>query len=258
MLPASFFETYVINLGRSTERLVAISELLQSLDFPFTRVEAVDARNLDPESWQAVDLEACRRMMGRELSGGELACFLSHRKALQSIVSGDAPFGLVLEDDATLSVNAREKIQLLCETLYENPGLQLRLVNLGRRANILSTDLLFSGNVNLRLAHYPPMGAFAILWSKHAAWEFLQVSQRITAPFDNALQNWLSRSGGGVTLDTPIANVTSVVSDIDGSPPGMALTRGSSSRTRFHGLTKQRRLMRNRMWAIYHLLKNII
>lgn len=257
-MPNSLFNTYVINLDRSKVRLAAISEHLTTLEIPFQRIRAIDARNLDIGAWSQVDMAACRRMMGRDLSDGEFACYLSHKTALQHIANSEAPFGLILEDDAVLVPKAKMEIGSICDALFAKHYNQIRLVNLGRRASFLSTNLVRAGTCEIKLAHYAPMGAFATLWTKQGAIEFLQLKQPIAAPFDNTLQNWLCKSGGGLTLAPPIANVASVDSDIDGSPAGASLRRGRSSRQRFHGLTKQKRLLRNRIWAAYHKIRALI
>lgn len=89
---------YVINLLRSIDRLVAISRQFARLDLSFERVEAIDGKKLEPVNLtkDALDSYKCATQ-------SELACNLSHAKALNLIAHGEDEYGVILEDDAVLS-----------------------------------------------------------------------------------------------------------------------------------------------------------
>jgi glycosyl transferase, family 25 len=93
---------WVINLDRATDRLARISGQLAALGLPFTRLSAVDARQLTPAQRAAFDEDAYRRKHGMAPVPGEIGCYLSHVEVMRAFVAGSAPFALVLEDDVLL------------------------------------------------------------------------------------------------------------------------------------------------------------
>lgn len=248
------FETYVINLDRSQERLEMITDCLNRLEIGFTRVSAVDAHSISETELVKVRQEICMRTMGRRMSIGEVACFISHRLALQEFVKSGAAFALILEDDAVLSQNAKKEISAICRFLEANPQLACRLVNLGREANHQTRAIEIENCPTLIQAFYAPMGAFALLWRRKAAEEFFKMTVEINAPYDNSLQNWLCLRGGGYALKNPIANVVNVPSDIDGTPAGHPLRRSEKSSCIWHRTAKRRRMIKNRLLAAVNML----
>lgn len=100
-------QIYVINLNRSEDRLRLIKAQIQNLGLEFVRVEAIDGSKLD-ESYLAerkiVENTCFPEMACWSLS--EVACNLSHAKALELIANGPDEYGVVLEDDALFARGA--------------------------------------------------------------------------------------------------------------------------------------------------------
>ncbi len=96
------FQTWVINLDRAPERLARISARLQALQLPFTRLPAVDARQMQPEQRALLDDRNFHRLHGMTPLLGELGCYLSHVAVMQRFLESSARFALVLEDDVQL------------------------------------------------------------------------------------------------------------------------------------------------------------
>lgn len=94
---------YVVSLARMPERRRAIAEELSRHGVDFTIVDAVDARQADPQ-WlrEQVDEAAVLRNAGRTMSPPEIGCALSHRLVYRDILDSGACGALVLEDDVTL------------------------------------------------------------------------------------------------------------------------------------------------------------
>ncbi|WJI80832.1 MULTISPECIES: glycosyltransferase family 25 protein [unclassified Mesorhizobium] len=82
----------VINLDRSTDRLVNITSEFARIGVSFQRIAAVDARS-DPVNFPALP----------HLTKPEIACFLSHRKCWQIIAGGADEYAAIFEDDAVLT-----------------------------------------------------------------------------------------------------------------------------------------------------------
>jgi len=91
--------TLVINLDRAVERRERITAQLQQLGLPWTRLPAVDARQLTDAQRAALDTVAYRRKHGMAPLDGELGCYLSHVEAMRRLLASDCEFALVLEDD---------------------------------------------------------------------------------------------------------------------------------------------------------------
>jgi GR25 family glycosyltransferase involved in LPS biosynthesis len=79
----------VINLKRRPDRMARISDDLQRAGLSFETQVAVDGQL---ETYEP-----------KFLSKGAIGCWKSHVNSMQRIVEANAPFGLILEDDAVLS-----------------------------------------------------------------------------------------------------------------------------------------------------------
>ncbi|KIN75249.1 Glycosyl transferase, family 25 [Sulfitobacter noctilucae] len=89
----------IIHLSRATERADNVSRLLRELPDAVV-VEAVDGS--DPAQIAGVAPEPgtlYHPTYPFGLNQAEVACFLSHRRCWQMIAEGDAPLGLIVEDD---------------------------------------------------------------------------------------------------------------------------------------------------------------
>ncbi|WP_175484949.1 glycosyltransferase family 25 protein [Jannaschia pohangensis] len=242
---------FVINLPGSDDRLAEISGNLATEGLEFERVEAVDARAIVPEDHPEFDGRAMRRTMGRRMMGAELGCCLSHRKALLRFLDGDADTALILEDDARLTPGTGAVLPKLLDALT---GRDWSLVNLGhpsvKMSHRVATLHRDGAAHDLLAAHYAPMGGFALLWSRLGAEDYLHRHPKITAPWDNMLQGWLCRAGGGFALSPPLVGVTDALSEIDAVAAYAATApRARHGRHWSYPLAKQRRLWRNRAWA---------
>lgn len=248
---------FVLNLASSADRLESLRAGLDREGLVFTRIDAFDGRAIQPTSHPDYDDRAMRAVMGRPLLGGELGCVISHRRALQAFLDSGSPWGVVLEDDVTLGPAFGQMVGSIADWLDEyRPG--WRVVNLGhpvvKYATVVRTFRDRSTDHRLMAAHYFPMGAFCLLWARQGAMELLAQGSSIRLPFDNGLQNWLCRAGGGYALSPPLAGVVNVPSDIDASLPHQLVVRGQRHRDPWAGLKKQSRLWGNRFHAWRHLL----
>lgn len=252
MLP---FSTYVINLNSDNERLRVISENLNALNIEFKRVEAIDARGEEYSSFKQYDAIAAKKMMGRELILGEIGCFLSHIRALTEFTSSNANYGLILEDDAVLPTDFESDLTKTLQWIENSYSQNWSYLHFGYSKAKFYTLIKDFGSKKLVAAHYAPMGAFAILWTKAGAKEFLANSARITAPFDNILQNRYTKLGGCLKLLPSHVTVADFASTMDGTEIFSKPERGNYRRSPTYGLLKQKRLWVNRIWALRNKAK---
>lgn len=96
-----------INLPHAETRRKAMAREFGSLGIEFEIFDAIDWRDQGEEDCSLVDRESREREGRRPLSDGMIACCLSHRKALTSIVKGEDELVTVFEDDVTLAPESR-------------------------------------------------------------------------------------------------------------------------------------------------------
>ena len=93
-------------------------------------IEAVAGQNLSERERADYDRKKRSKFFARELTDNEIACIVSHRKALQTFLESDADYGVILEDDTELRPHFITAIQEATEhwhgwevaKLYTNEG----------------------------------------------------------------------------------------------------------------------------------------
>ena len=240
---------FVINLEESTQRLAQAMAQLRLVDRRVTRVPAVQGRRFTAADVPDYDESATLRYMGRKMLGGELGCYLSHMRAAEAFLDTGHRAGFVFEDDALMPEHLFPLAEAGAAWLDANGRDDWRLLNLGYMPSFAWTRLTSLEHAGKRFdlcaAHYFPMGAFALLWSRKGAEEFLRVAKTIRAPVDNTLRHWLCRAGGGYGFRPNLGWVSTEDSDISGEA-----ARRTYGRSYFYGLKKQRRLWADKLHAL--------
>ena len=91
---------FVINMETSKERFDATYERLMQSQVVATRFNATVGKALTPEEvshWY--DATANRQFYHRNLTPGEIGCYISHMRIWQKLVDEKIPYAIVLEDD---------------------------------------------------------------------------------------------------------------------------------------------------------------
>jgi glycosyl transferase family 25 len=104
---------YVINLDRDVERMASLAGGLATLGLPFERVSAVLGKQV-PEWEKLVDanLYGARNRLPMPRPG-EVGCYLSHLKAMETFLRTDAPWCVILEDDVEVKPECVEVLAAL-------------------------------------------------------------------------------------------------------------------------------------------------
>jgi len=97
----------LINLDRSSDRLVHCEREFNKVSVLFSRVSAVDASDLDEDFIDSIRLHDD----WPKQTVAEFACFISHRKCWEIIANGDQSFGAVFEDDVILSPDSNNYLK---------------------------------------------------------------------------------------------------------------------------------------------------
>ncbi|MDH4981179.1 glycosyltransferase family 25 protein [Hyphomicrobium sp. D-2] len=106
--------TFFINRDKDTERRRFIEAELAGAHISAHRIVAVDGRNV-PVAMRTYFLEHGR--MTSKLSDGEIGCYASHLLATQQIIARGLPYGLIVEDDATLPRSLSRDVAEILSTL---------------------------------------------------------------------------------------------------------------------------------------------
>lgn len=242
---------YLINLDGSDERLRSATRQLADEGMAFKRVPAFDGRALRMDEFPDYDPAAAMAYMGRPLRGGEIGCYLSHLDCARRVLDSRAPWGLVFEDDVQLQPGFGEGIAILLDWLDRNGG-DWDLINLGSPQHKLYTPIMnfivAGRHHELTRAHYFPMTATALIWSRQGAETFVRSHDRIMRGVDNHFRHWLTRSDSGLAVWPPLVTTTGAESDIEGGRG----KRSAGGRHPLYGLIKQRRQIVNKLIAWRH------
>ena len=104
---------FVINLDRDLDRLEAVRNNLGALGLTFVRIPGVLGKDL-PDWLKHVDKKAYGWRNRQDLPrAGEVGCYLSHLKAIETFLKTDAAWCVILEDDAQLLPDCREVLEAL-------------------------------------------------------------------------------------------------------------------------------------------------
>lgn len=241
---------YVINLDGAEERMRSVAEALDQLEMRFERVPAFDGRKLDVTSIAEYDAAHARHYVGREMVGAEIGCYYSHYNAAKVFLESGADYALVLEDDARPRCNVEHLLQQVIPDLNKHDPDWL-MINAGSPQRKIATDLKrYSASgmeFTLAAAHYFPMTAWGLVWSKKGAKQFVENRDTIFAPVDNYFRHWLTRAGHGYSLSPPPVSVSDLDSFIYSASGGQRKDHG---RAWNYGFAKQRRLFTEKIIAL--------
>ena len=106
---------YVINLDRDLERLEAVRKNFASQGLSFERVPGIVGKEL-PDWRGYVDMPAYARHNRQETPRpGEIGCYLSHLKAMETFLRSEAAWCVIFEDDAEVLPGFVEVLRALGE-----------------------------------------------------------------------------------------------------------------------------------------------
>lgn len=174
---------YVINLDRSPDRIERLDKIFEKLDLGFIRVPAIDGLTLDDKFILGVKQN---QLWPDALTRGEIACFLSHKAALEKVATGKEKFAAIFEDDVRLSNDAAYFLKT-DEWIPENAEI-VKIETHGKKVWLGEGIDLKNGYVVAPLKSRHIMAAGYIV-SKEAAKKLCSMMDTITFPFDHFLFN---------------------------------------------------------------------
>lgn len=172
----------IISLIDDLDRRAHASLEMKKTRFSWEFIDAVKGKSLN--TVPQYDAKKGRRLVGFELTHGEIGCFLSHRLVWQRCV--DAQMNtLVLEDDFVMLPHAEEAIKtaLNHENLWEILRLQAMVeVQCKKKASCEGFD--FYENLA------DPLGTTAYVIKPSSAQALLKMSERFIEPVDHFVENY--------------------------------------------------------------------
>ena len=249
---------FLINLDDAPSRLKAAQVALSVQNTQFERVPGVDGRAFDPATIPGYDADGARRYFGRDLNGGEIGAFQSHLRALERFVASGAAYGLILEDDIDPDAGAMDFVRAIIDWQRGRYAQDWYVANLGAKRQKITTDVAVfergGTEAVLRRAHYFPMLATALLWTRQGAQAFLDHHTAIDCPWDNALRRWLTANDTGLVVSPCLFGTTGASSQID--PAKGAALRSREGRVRTYRLRRMRRQWGDKLRALHHKMRH--
>lgn len=181
---------YVVNLDRSVERWDRMQKMFQDLGVEIIRLPAVDGRKMDPEELKNMRPKLSERHFWlKEMTPGEMGCYLSHLKAWKSLLETEEEWALIMEDDLLVRENVKdfitdeswipEGVDLIQMTARKEPGAELR-------EKIFKS--IRSKNARLlKVLRWSNMGTVAYMINRKGAAAMIEISKKVLGPVDDLL-----------------------------------------------------------------------
>lgn len=173
---------YVINLDRDVERMASIRANLEALGLPFERLSAVMGKDV-PEWERLVDMSAYAwRNRLDAPRAGEVGCYLSHLKAMETFLKTDAPWCVILEDDVEVLPASGEVLRALGE---KDDWDLVKLFNFHSGLPVTKRALAGGHRLVAHLTRTTSSAAYVV--NRRAAETLLKSMRPITEQVDHAL-----------------------------------------------------------------------
>ncbi len=197
---------YVINLDRAPERWTHIEKSFSSTGFGLSRVPAVDGNAMSlPHQGYAEG--RYRWLHGRDTNIYEVACYLSHVRAMEAFLETEEDCALIAEDDIVLGPDAEAVVEGAMR--YAKYWNVLRLTGL-TAANGFKVARLH-GDSYLSVHTTRLKGAGAYLVDRRAAKAYVKGLMPMWLPYDHAVdREWFFGLAAAAVSPFPISQVDKI------------------------------------------------
>lgn len=176
---------FVIHLARSRHRAENVTALLSEDSCSLEILDAVDAQALPDGGLGFVSEQSLFwPPYPFVIGGGEIGCFLSHRKAWQRIVDEGLSCALVIEDDAVILPGFAGALGLARSVCGTDGYVQFQT----RAASLKGETITRSSTHAILRPRVVPRRTTAQLVGRNAAIRLLAMSEQVDRPVDGLLQ----------------------------------------------------------------------
>lgn len=109
---------YCINLPDSIDRRRSMEKQAKKHNIKLEIVKAVDGKTDEINDFEFTEKRGRMNWADQKLTGPEIGCILSHRKALETFLKTKANYCVVLEDDAVIGNNFNDKLKEIADYKY--------------------------------------------------------------------------------------------------------------------------------------------
>ncbi len=193
---------YIVNLDRSRDRWERMQALFRKLELDVVRLPAVDGRKMDSETLKNLRPKLSERHFWlKEMTPGEIGCYLSHLKAWKALLDTEEEWALVMEDDLFVRDNVKE---FICDESWIPEGVDLIQMTAGKYPGEELREKTVKETVGknarlLKVLQWDNMGTVAYLINRKGAKTMVALSEKILGPVDDLL--FLYASPARKTMD---------------------------------------------------------
>ncbi len=179
---------YVLSLETAVKRRENVSNTFSELGIPFSFESAPNGKNLPNDVFlKHYNSTKNGKTAKRALTKNEIACLMGHRKIWQKIATGDAPLGLVLEDDFDFCASPQEFLDglgTLSSSIAEQ--LMIKIDGYSDQGTVLGRVAGHDFCVSSRIA--PRTTGYVL--GRQAAQSLLRSFQSIGRPIDSEIKHY--------------------------------------------------------------------
>ncbi|GAB0108883.1 glycosyltransferase family 25 protein [Pseudoalteromonas distincta] len=205
---------FVINLARSTNRLIQTTARLSSVNLEFKRIDAIDGNDLNvKQKYLHYSPQLNKQKYHYALNNGQIGCYLSHRKAWQKIVDEKLQYAIVLEDDFYIDESIHDAIKNIEQ--LKQPWQLIKLAAYENRTRPIAYQHSLNNHQQLVIHKKLMSGCCATAISYEGAKQLLESTEQFGRPVDCDLQHiWETQVNGFSLMPYPIKQDANIKSDI--------------------------------------------
>jgi len=192
----------VINLERANDRRKKILAQFVEIGLECEFLVAIDGRKISDKERALVDNEKRKRITKYPLTDNEIACWLSHKNAMLSLLASNEEIVAIIEDDAILSPEFARVIGAI-----ENANLEFDVIDLHRKFKkgefFVPVHKLVDKFAIGRIGR-SHMGAIGYIISRKGAEKFLNYAPKFAHAIDKEMRRYWANGLDIYGLEIPI------------------------------------------------------
>ena len=177
-------KAFVISLPDATTRRAAMNAMLAG-NIEYEILDATAGKDLAGREREFCKDLYCPRAF-RDLSLNEIACSLSHKRAMERFLASGADYGLILEDDAFIAIENFARIASVARAKFD-----LDFMKISGSGDPLLFGKVYEKSDDVTIIAVPSIssGAHAYIVSRAGARKLINTILPVSEPYDLFLRN---------------------------------------------------------------------